>query len=61
MIAIYGCNPMSRLIRRSQPLQILCLEEDENARKIVDASCQLIGGQATFADCGPQEVKLSPR
>lgn len=49
---------MSRLIRRSHPLQILCLEEDENARKIVDASCQLIGGQATFADCGPQAVKL---
>jgi two-component system OmpR family response regulator len=49
---------MSRLIRRSHPLQILCLEEDEDARKIVDASCRLIGAQATFADCGPQAVKL---
>jgi CheY-like chemotaxis protein len=49
---------MSRLIRRSHPLQILCLEEDESSRKIVDASCQLIGAQVTFAECGPQTVKL---
>lgn len=49
---------MSRLIRRSHPLQILCLEEDESSRKIVDASCQLIGATVTFADCGPQAVKL---
>jgi CheY-like chemotaxis protein len=49
---------MSRLIRRSQPLQILCLEEDADSRKIVAASCQLIGAEATFAEYGPQAVKM---
>lgn len=49
---------MSRLIRRSQPLQVLCLEDEEEARKIVEASCQLIEASCTFASCGPQAVKL---
>ncbi|HVZ70669.1 MAG TPA: response regulator [Rhizomicrobium sp.] len=49
---------MSRLIRRSHPLQILSLAEDANQQRAVEAGCQLINANPTFAECGAQAVKL---
>jgi len=49
---------MSRLIRRSQPLQILSLAEDANQQRAVEAGCQLINANPIFAECGAHAVKL---
>jgi len=49
---------MSRLIRRSQPLQILSLAEEAGHQRTVDACCQLVNANSIFAECGPQAVKL---
>ncbi len=48
---------MNRLTRRSSPLQILCVEENQLQQRLMGACCQLIGAEPVFASCGGEAVK----